>query len=104
MANTTPSTSFPIHPNLTIPSTTTPPHPPPGGKYYALHIRRGDFQYKDVKHSAEEILANLRFPNNTPVIPPGSFVYLSTDDPKGVEENRYQMTHIPSSTAVNTLS
>jgi GDP-fucose protein O-fucosyltransferase len=58
-----------------------------GGKYYALHVRRGDFQYKDVKLSAEEIVRNLRFPNGTPIIPPGSLVYLSTDDPDGVCEH-----------------
>ena len=61
--------------------------PAQGGQYYALHIRRGDFQYKDVKHSASEILEHLRFANGTPIIPPGSMVYLSTDDPKGICEN-----------------
>ena len=59
-------------------------HHPLGGAYYALHIRRGDFQYKDVKLSADEIVANLRFDNKTPIIPPGAMVYLSTDDPKVV--------------------
>jgi hypothetical protein len=71
------------------------------GDYYALHIRRGDFQYKvvsfffcvsyiycllfpqDVKISAEEIFKNLHYPNGTAIIPEGSFVYISTDDPDG---------------------
>jgi GDP-fucose protein O-fucosyltransferase len=61
--------------------------PSQGGHYYALHIRRGDFQYKDVKLSAEEILHNLKFPNGSSIIPAGSLVYLSTDDPEGICEN-----------------
>ena len=61
--------------------------PSQGGRFFALHIRRGDFQYKDVKHSAAQILENLRFPNGTAIIPPGSMVYLSSDDPKGICEN-----------------
>lgn len=32
------------------------------GKYYALHIRRGDFK-EQVKISAEEIILNLHHPN-----------------------------------------
>jgi hypothetical protein len=36
-----------------------------------------------VKVSAAEIVRNLRFPNGTPIIPAGSLVYLSTDDPEG---------------------
>jgi len=64
--------------------------------YYALHIRRGDFQFKDVKISASQILENLRKgtggsgKKGAPVvvgpmiIPRGSLVYISTDDPKGV--------------------
>ena len=49
--------------------------------YYALHIRRGDFQFKDVKIGADEILKNLNFPdkNGDPIIPKGALVYLSTD-------------------------
>jgi hypothetical protein len=58
--------------------------PSGGGVYYALHIRRGDFQFKEVKLSAEQIVKNLHFPNGTAIIPPGSLVYLSTDDPDGV--------------------
>jgi hypothetical protein len=53
------------------------------GEYYALHIRRGDFQYKEVKLSAEEIVSNLRHEDGTPLIPAGSLVYVSTDDPDG---------------------
>ena len=41
-----------------------------------------DVQYKDVKLSAEDILKNLHFPNGTAIMPPGSMVYLSTDDPQ----------------------
>lgn len=52
--------------------------------YVALHVRRGDFQFKKVKVSAEEIVRNLNNDPNTPLIPPGSLVYVSTDDPKGV--------------------
>ena len=29
------------------------------GTYYALHIRRGDFQFKDVKIGAPEIFTNI---------------------------------------------
>lgn len=53
------------------------------GEYYALHIRRGDFQFKDVKISAAEIVKNLHFPNGTSIIPTGALVYISTDDPDG---------------------
>ena len=59
------------------------------GNYYALHIRRGDFQYKEVKLSADEILTNLHFTNGTPIIPPNSMVYMSTDDPQGICKNCY---------------
>eukprot|EP00597_Dinobryon_sp_UTEXLB2267_P001157 CAMPEP_0170072120 /NCGR_PEP_ID=MMETSP0019_2-20121128/9840_1 /TAXON_ID=98059 /ORGANISM="Dinobryon sp., Strain UTEXLB2267" /LENGTH=557 /DNA_ID=CAMNT_0010280937 /DNA_START=182 /DNA_END=1855 /DNA_ORIENTATION=+ len=56
------------------------------GLFYALHIRRGDFQYKDVKISTPQILRNLRYPNGTAIIPVNrsSLVYISTDDPDGV--------------------
>ena len=47
--------------------------------YYALHVRRGDFQFKDVKISAEEIIKNL---GGNAIIPRGAIVYVSTDDPK----------------------
>jgi hypothetical protein len=51
--------------------------------YYALHVRRGDFQFKDVKISAAQIIENLK---GNAIIPRGSVVYVSTDDPKGVCE------------------
>ena len=55
------------------------------GEYYALHIRRGDFQFKDVKIGADEIVKNLDFQvNGEPLIPKGALVYISTDDPKGL--------------------
>jgi len=55
-----------------------------GGEFYALHIRRGDLQFKDVKISATEIVKNLHFPNGTAMIPRGAMVYISTDDPDGI--------------------
>jgi len=63
--------------------------PEGNGDYYALHIRRGDFQFKDVKLTAGEIVKNLHFPNGTAIIPPGSLVYISTDDPDGICVNCY---------------
>lgn len=57
------------------------------GEYYALHIRRGDLQFKEVKISATEIVKNLRFPNGTAIIPAGSVIYISTDDPDGICKN-----------------
>jgi hypothetical protein len=74
------------------------------GVYYALHIRRGDlqfkvsvysfcfvvkqlkllFKYQEVKIGAAEMLRNLQFPNGTAIIPRGALVYLSTDDPDGL--------------------
>lgn len=63
--------------------------PSSGGDFYALHIRRGDFQFKDVKLSASDILKNLKHLNGSAIIPPGSIVYLSTDDPDGVCLNCY---------------
>jgi hypothetical protein len=59
-------------------------NPNDNGIYYALHIRRGDFQFKDVKISAADILKNLYLDSKTPVIPAGALVYLSTDDPDGI--------------------
>eukprot|EP00981_Chlorochromonas_danica_P014118 scaffold7410_cov169-Ochromonas_danica.AAC.3 len=61
----------------------------PDGVYYALHIRRGDFQYKEVKISAEQIVQNLHYKNGTAIIPPGSLVYISTDDPDGICKDCY---------------
>ena len=39
-----------------------------------------------MKLSATDILANLHHPDGRPIIPPGSVVYLSTDDPEGKTE------------------
>ena len=62
-------------------------NPAGGGEFYAIHARRGDFQYKDVKISASDMVKNLRFANGTSIIPRGAVVYLSTDDPDGVCKN-----------------
>lgn len=62
-------------------------YPENNGNYYALHIRRGDFQFKDVKISAKEILENLVYPNGEPIFKPNSVLYISTDDPDGVCKN-----------------
>jgi len=43
--------------------------------YYAIHIRRNDFQYKDLFISAEEIYNNIK-----DIIPEGSKLYISTDE------------------------
>jgi len=45
------------------------------GDYYAIHIRRGDFQYKDLVLSAEQIYNNIKN-----VIPQGAKLYISTDE------------------------
>lgn len=45
------------------------------GEYYAIHIRRNDFQYKDLLISPEEIYGNIK-----EVIPEGSKLYISTDE------------------------
>jgi hypothetical protein len=42
-----------------------------------------------VKIQAQEIIDNLHFKNGTPIIPPGSVVYVSTDDPDGLCVNCY---------------
>lgn len=44
------------------------------GEYYALHIRRGDLQFKEVKIGADQMLRNLHHANGTTIIPPGAFV------------------------------
>jgi hypothetical protein len=58
--------------------------PEQNGAFYALHIRRGDLQFKEVKIGAEQMVKNLKYPNGTSMIPPGSLLYLSTDDPDGL--------------------
>lgn len=62
-------------------------NPASGGDFYAIHARRGDFQFKEVKIGASEMVTNLRFENGTSIIPHGAMVYLSTDDPDGVCKN-----------------
>lgn len=42
--------------------------------YYAVHIRRGDFQYKQLKIPANELMLNL-----TKFIPYGAVLYVATD-------------------------
>jgi len=42
--------------------------------YYAIHIRRNDFQYKDLFVSCEDILNNIK-----DIVPFGSKLYISTD-------------------------
>ena len=46
-----------------------------GGNYYAIHIRRGDFQYHDLKLPIETIYNNIKN-----VIPEGAKLYISTDE------------------------
>ena len=58
--------------------------PTGNGDFYALHIRRGDLQFKEVKIGASDMVRNLRYENGTAIIPSGSLVYLSTDDPEGL--------------------
>jgi hypothetical protein len=62
-------------------------NPASNGEFYAIHARRGDFQFKEVKIGASEMVSNLRFENGTSIIPRGAMVYLSTDDPDGVCKN-----------------
>jgi hypothetical protein len=42
--------------------------------YYSIHIRRNDFQYKDLFISCEQILDNIK-----DIIPSGSKLYIATD-------------------------
>jgi hypothetical protein len=44
-------------------------------KYYAIHIRRNDFQYKDLVITAEQIYNNIK-----DIIPEGFKLYISTDE------------------------
>eukprot|EP01038_Epipyxis_sp_PR26KG_P011327 gene11327-15191_t len=60
--------------------------PHDNGDFYAIHVRRGDLEFEKVKISSPEIVENLRYVNGTPMIPYGSMVYISTDDPKGICE------------------
>jgi hypothetical protein len=45
------------------------------GDFDSLHVRRGDFQYKNTRISAEEIYENIR-----DVIQEGSTVFIATDE------------------------
>jgi hypothetical protein len=45
------------------------------GIFDAMHIRRGDFQYKDTRIDAAEIYANIQ-----DVIPNGTTIYIATDE------------------------
>lgn len=45
------------------------------GAFYTLHVRRGDFQYKDTRVEADVILQNIR-----DLIPPNSVLYIATDE------------------------
>ena len=45
--------------------------------YHAFHIRRGDFQYKDMRVDAETIYGNTRFLLNRSVT---SLIYIATDE------------------------
>jgi [Skp1-protein]-hydroxyproline N-acetylglucosaminyltransferase len=45
------------------------------GVYYAIHIRRNDFQYKDLFLTAEQIYENIK-----DVLPEGCKLYVSTDE------------------------
>jgi len=45
------------------------------GEYYAIHIRRGDFQYHDLKLPIEDIYNNIK-----DVVPEGAKLYISTDE------------------------
>ena len=48
-----------------------------GATYHAFHIRRGDFQYHDMKISADEIWQNTRHLLNKNITP---VIYISTDE------------------------
>ena len=70
--------------------------------YYALHVRRGDFQFKDVKISASAILKNI---GGNALIPRGAVVYISTDDPKGVCEGcTYKKKACPTGPAARDIT
>jgi hypothetical protein len=44
------------------------------GNYYSIHIRRNDFQYKEVRIDSNELVSNIK-----DIIPFGSKLYISTD-------------------------
>lgn len=45
------------------------------GEFYTMHVRRGDFQYKETRIEADQILANIR-----DIIPKGSVLYVASDE------------------------
>ena len=45
------------------------------GVFYTMHIRRGDFQYKDTRVEGDVIYENIR-----DVIPPNATLYIATDE------------------------
>lgn len=47
----------------------------PNGDFYTMHIRRGDFQYKDTRIEADGILENIK-----DLIPEQSVLYIATDE------------------------
>ena len=53
------------------------------GDFYAIHARRGDLQFKEVKIGAQDMIENLKYPNGTDIFPKGSLLYIATDDPDG---------------------
>lgn len=56
--------------------------------YHCLHHTPFPIRaQQEVKISAAEIVENLHYPNGTAMIPPGSLVYISTDDPDGLCKN-----------------
>ena len=67
----------------------------PNGDFYTMHIRRGDFQYKDTRIEAAQILESVR-----DVIPAQSVLYIATDETdrsffKGFSE-QYRVYYIDS--------
>jgi hypothetical protein len=47
----------------------------PDGLYDSMHIRRGDFQYKETRIEAEEILANIQ-----DIMPDNTTLFIATDE------------------------
>lgn len=45
------------------------------GRYQAMHVRRGDFQYKQTRISIDQIVNNVQ-----PLLDPSKLIYISTDE------------------------
>jgi len=98
--------AFPEHRHEVPPSTHRDPDTLSGNvhkdaTFYAYHIRRGDFQYKDMKISSKQIYANTKHllnANRTRII------YVSTDDPnhKEFRDLRGKTADFPNSGIVHT--